>query len=128
MKDIENSNSAPEHNNDNCFYHNAINEDGWFCSCCGELGFRPDLDKKFLWRKIDGILQDLHEHKFINVSNGSQGEFIVHNVYDACFKEERFDQYFILKEILNEPNIDVKGHSDYWKKHVQELNFVKDIV
>jgi hypothetical protein len=113
-----------KHFDDNCFYHNATNEDGWFCSCCGELGFRPDLDRKLLYIKISGILQDLNQHKFVYVSNASQGEFIVRNVFEECKNKRRYDQYFILREILNEPNIDVKGHSSFWNK--ESINKLKE--
>jgi hypothetical protein len=102
-------------NKENIFYCNSSNEDGWRCSCGKELGFKPDLDKELIYGKINGLLSDLHENKFIHVSNGTQGEFIVMNVLNECEKQDRYDQLFIIQQILSESNIDVKGHSDYWR-------------
>ena len=53
-------------------YYPCVNEDGWKClDCNAELGFRPDLDREHLEEKVSSLLGDLHEQKFIYVSNGS---------------------------------------------------------
>ena len=103
----------------NIFYHNAINEDGWQCHCGEVLGFRPDLDKLLIFSKVMGIMQDLHEGKFIYFSNGTEGEFICEHIVERCKKEKRYDQYFIIKEIFA---IRWEGHSDFWKKKAEEKN------
>jgi hypothetical protein len=101
----------------NIFYHNAINEDGWQCHCGEVLGFRPDLDRLLIFSKVMGIMQDLHEHKFIYFSNGTEGESICEYITERCNKEKRYDQYFIIKEIFA---IRWEGHSDFWKKKAEE--------
>ena len=100
----------------NTFYYPAINEEGWKCSCGFKFGFRPDLDKKMLYTKIDGILQDLVSNGFVWVSNGTSGICIVNNVMQRCLKEDRFDQYSILLFLFQEGNIDVEGHAKFWRE------------
>lgn len=109
------------HKANNFEYYPATNEDGWMCmSCFEKLGFRPDLDKEEIAQKVSGILNDLHEHDFIYVSNGTTGTVIIHNVSKRCVEEERYDQYFIIKSILEDSNVNWKSHSDFWKeKHIK---------
>ena len=111
-----------EHKLEDVFYYPEINEAGWKCVGCNtKLGFRPDFDKRLIYGKIDAILQDLNTGKFIHVSNGVQGQCIVQNVVLECEKKQRFDQYFILLELMKESNIDVKGHSNYWKEEANKV-------
>lgn len=111
-------------NTRNIFYHNSINEDGWICFCGEILGFRPDLDKKLIWSKVMGIMQDLHENKFIYFSNGSEGEGICEYLVNRCEEEKRYDQYFIIRELFV---IKWKLHSDYWKQQSEIRDKVKKL-
>lgn len=98
-------------------YYPSINEAGWRCvNCLEELGHRPDLDRELIGKKVMGLLNDLHESKMVYVSNGSQGEAIMCSVAMQCVREGRFDQYFIIHQILEDPNIDYLGHSDYYRQ------------
>ena len=99
---------------DSTYYYPAINEKGWKCvDCKEELGFRPDLDRSLIWKKVDGLLQDLHGHNFLYVSNGSMGEAITHNVVAECQKRDRYDQHTILALLICDPNIS-SNHAEYW--------------
>ncbi len=51
------------------YYYLATNEDGWKCCNCDfipgeDLGYSAELDVDQIERKIEGILQDLHEFNF----------------------------------------------------------------
>ncbi len=102
------------------FYYPSINEDGWKCLDCGDLGFRPDLDKSHIYSKVMGILMDMCEKKLIYVSNGTQGDIIRENVASICLKKGAYDQYSIILEIMKDWNVGTKGHSTYWKKKSKE--------
>lgn len=103
------------------FYYNSVNEDGWKCISCGEeLGFRPDLDKKLIDIKVRGILADMYDAKLIYISNGCEGDGITSYVSTQCIKKGRFDQYFIIKCIID---CMYKSHSDYWKKESSSFIF-----
>lgn len=104
-----------QHDDGYVFYYRAINEDGWKCDGCNtQLGFRPDLDDRLLRQKVSGFVHDLHEAKFIYVSNGTMGEIITENVEGRCRTEDRFDQYAILAYILTDHSL--LGDGDYWRK------------
>ena len=101
------------------YYYPSINEDGWECiNCKKKIGFSPKLDRERLCLKIRGIMDDLHDKNFIRFSNGTMGDIVMENVEGLCLKEQRFDQYFILKCIIDDPNVDVMGHSDFWKREI----------
>jgi hypothetical protein len=89
-----------------------VNEDGWRCDRCGKLGYRPDLDRKWVEEKCSAVLFWLDLHEFINVSNGTMGEVLAIDAADRCRKEDRYDQYSIVRFILDDPNLAI--HADYW--------------
>ena len=98
------------------FYYNSINEDGWTCTTCKQqLGYRPDFDRDLIEKKVMGLLMDLHEGKFISVSNGSHGEDIVTYVSRRCKKLRRYDQISILKLICETQ----KSHMAFWKEEAR---------
>lgn len=100
----------------------AANEDGWICGC-GEKpgeppGYCPELDRANTTDKVSDLLHHLAgewaDAEYVCVSNGSHGAGIVEAVTAECQKQHRYDQLFILVQIL-----DVNGasaHSDFWKK------------
>lgn len=103
---------------DACFYLPSMNEAGWRISrpVTGDvvLGFRPDLDRRLLYRKVMGLLTELHIHDFLFVSNGDEGEYIVRDVMRRCMEVERYDQYTILLAFFTDENVGVEGHGAYW--------------
>lgn len=99
------------------FYRNSINEDGWECQCGQKLGYRPDLDKEHLYMKVSGLLLDLHDNRFVYISNGSEGEGITDHVYQKCRNARRYDQAYILKSIIEA--VGWRSHSDYWRKQAK---------
>lgn len=66
---------ACDHPEGSLFYYLAPNEDGWKCTCGfqpGEPpGFSPQLDRKQIWIKVYGLLNDLTNANFISISNGN---------------------------------------------------------
>lgn len=107
-----------KHNDDgNMLYRPNVNE-AWTCFCQTDLGFRPDLDRRLLEIKIRGLLFDLHESRYIYVSNGSMGDIVVANTADECRKQDRYDQATILKLLLSDANID--GHiAEFWANRAE---------
>lgn len=104
------------------FYYPSVNEEGWKCTKCGEkLGFRPDLDRQLTFAKVDGLLCDLYDHDLVYVSNGTERMVISENVTHRCEKEDRYDQSFIIYHIVTDPNVDWKGHSDFWKEETSKV-------
>ena len=92
-------------------------EDGWKCYDCGEkFGFRPDFDKKYLFWKVYHLMHNLHGSDLIYISNGSQGDCMTQNVMHRCEEEKVYDQYSIILFIMQEPNMDTKGHAEFWSK------------
>ena len=100
-----------------CYWQlDACTEEGWRCSCDADLGFRPDLDRELTEAKVDAILTMAHETDFLHVSNGTEGEIITAAVAQRCRQENRFDQLSILRFILEDPNINLAEHADYWQR------------
>jgi len=64
------------------YYRAAMNEAGWSCLRC----------------KISGLLHDLHDGKFVSVSN--EGEGIIASVASTCRKSGRYDQATIIAAII----------------------------
>lgn len=99
-------------------YFPAVNEEGWKCFHCNSLmpgepdGYRPDLDRERIEDKVYGLMNDLHENKFIYISNGSGGDIIVGEVSAKCKASGLYDQISIIKYILE---VGEEGHADYWK-------------
>lgn len=73
--------------------------------CKTELGLRPDLDRQLIEGKVSDLLLNLHDGNLIFVSDATEGEFIIHNVVEQCKERDRYDQYTILRLILDEPNV-----------------------
>ena len=103
---------------EDAYYFPAINEDGWKGFPDEQLGFRPDLDVDLIERKVHGLLLELHEAKFVYVSNGTMGEVITENVVARCRKEDVYDQHSILRFILEDPNL--AEDADYWMRKRKE--------
>jgi hypothetical protein len=116
-----------KHETDWVFYYPVINEDGWKCVKCNEkLGFRPDLDKMLIGTKVRGLLDDLHTHGLIYVSNGSSGDCIEANVSMRCRETGRFDQYSIILFIMEDCNVGTEDHAKYWKEKGGEVHLDKE--
>lgn len=98
----------------------APNETGWKCACGELLGFRPDLDHRRLEDKVYGLLLELHERKFLYVSNGTMSMVITDNVATRCVREDRYDQLSILLFILEDGNLDVAGHAKFWREQARQ--------
>jgi hypothetical protein len=100
------------------YYYAAANEAGWKCCVCGERpgeppGFSPQLDRTRLERKVFGLLDDLHNHNLVYVSNGCGGDAIVADVAERCRADGVYDQASILAFILG---TDGGRHAKYWKE------------
>jgi hypothetical protein len=96
----------------------ALSEAGWTCvDCDTSLGFRPDLDRAYTELKVHAILLDFHESKLIYISNGTEGGIIADNVALRCRDERRYDQWSILRFILEDPNLN--GHGDFWANRAE---------
>lgn len=109
------------------YYMDPCTEAGWKCQDCGKtLGFRPDLDREMTEIKTNGILHDMHEAQVIYISNGTMGEIIAGNVAARCKELGLFDQLTIARLILEDVNVDVPGHAEFWKaraiKYMNERN------
>ena len=109
------------------YYMDPCTEAGWKCQDCGKtLGFRPDLDRELTEIKVNGILHDMDEAKVIYISNGTMGEIIAANVALECKRANEYDQLSIVNFILDDGNVDVPGHAEFWKaraiKYMKEHN------
>ena len=76
-------------------------------------GYRPDLDRSDTGTKVGGILNDLHENKFIYISNGSMGDSLTAAVVTKCHETGLFDQYSIAQFIFQ---LLTPDHAEYWRK------------
>jgi hypothetical protein len=100
-------------------YFPAVNEEGWKCFNCGSLlpgepdGYRPDLDRSHTDAKVYGLLNDLHENKFIYVSNGAGGDILTNEVVKQCQRSGLYDQISIIQYILA---LGESEHAAYWKE------------
>jgi hypothetical protein len=104
---------------ENFGYFPAINEAGWKCFGCkkklpGEPdGYRPDLDRSHLQDNVYGLMNDLHEHDFIWVSNSEYGEHILSEVMTRCREAGLYDQITIMHYILE---ANAGTHAEFWKE------------
>lgn len=99
------------------YYYASANEQGWKCCGCDEKpgeppGFSPQLDREFIHRKVFGLLDDLHNHDLVYVSNGDHGEAIVSGVAEECRAAGVYDQRSILAFLVGP---DGGSHATYWK-------------
>lgn len=100
-------------------YFPAVNEQGWKCFNCGSLlpgepdGYRPDLDRDRVKDKVYGLMNDLHENKFIYISNGTGGDILVEQVAAHCKRAGLYDQISIMQYILA---LGEEGHAKFWKE------------
>jgi hypothetical protein len=95
----------------------VCDEAGWYCiDCKTVLGFRPDLDRKFTELKVFGIMTDAYDAGIIYVSNGTERDCIMCNVAFRCGQEKTYDALSILKFILEDANIGIESHAEFWKK------------
>ena len=94
------------------YWYPCINEAGWKCLSCQKKGFDPELDREFLDNKVEGIIQDMQESKFVYFSNSSEGEAVVAAVCEDCEKLGQYDQYTIIMEIMK---VCQPSHAAYWK-------------
>ena len=99
------------------FYFPHINEAGWKCADCGfqpgePPGFSPQTDREEIWTKVYCLLNDFSNADLINISNGSEGDYLTAIVADKCKHADRYDQYTILRFILEEIQ---PGHADFWE-------------
>jgi hypothetical protein len=99
-------------------YFPAINEAGWRCLDGDHLmpgdpnGYRPDLDRSHTEDKVYGMMNDLHEGRFIYISNGTGGDICTGEVAKRCRETGLYDQISIIRFILE---IAESGHAAYWK-------------
>lgn len=83
------------------FYYPATNEDGWKClNCMKALGFRPDLDREFIYEKVEGIMQDMQMSNLAYFSNSTEGHMIASQVASECSRQNLYDQATIILEIM----------------------------
>jgi hypothetical protein len=109
-----------EHPSDECSYWPSRTDAGWRCDTCeAELGLRPDLDRQLIEVKVSGLLHSLSDGNLIFVPDATEGEFITHNVANQCKTRDRYDQYTILRLILDEPNVKETAES-LFKTYEQE--------
>ena len=111
--------AANECTHEHCYWYPAINEEGWKCANCGTRpgeppGYSPRLDRNELFTKVSGLLNDLHNANLIYVSNGTMGEYLTAEVVRACREAGTFDQYSIIKAILDHPEM-APSHAEFWK-------------
>lgn len=100
------------------FWFLCVNEEGWKCvDCDTALGFRPDLDRQLTFLKVRNILSDFHESKLIYISNGTMGDVIAENVAARCAEENQYDQDYILRFILADPNM--QPESTFWQTRAE---------
>ena len=93
------------------YYTAKCNDDGWMCVICKYKPPQPEQDrlsKENFWLKLFGVIDDLNEHGFIYIPNGSTGEAIMSNVMGACQRAKRYDQLFIVQQTVIDGNIDLK--------------------
>jgi len=106
------------------YYYLAVNEGGWKCVCCSNPvagdppGYSPKLDREEIWRKVSGILNDLHMLNVVYISNGTMGDMLTGTVADICVKKGHYDQYTIASEILGQLT---KSHAEFWAKKAKEV-------
>ena len=104
------------------YYPSAPNENGWKCCRCeekgGDDGYSPELDRSHTYLKVGGILNDLHSHKFVYVSNGSEGDFVTSAVTDRCRAKDVYDQASIIHWLIEA--IGLNRHQEFWKKRSAE--------
>lgn len=98
------------------YFYPSTNEDGWKCANCGDrpgepAGFSPALDRLLIDIKVGGLLNDLCDHDFIHVSNGTGGDILTDIITKRCVAENLFDQYSILMFILES---ETPSHAKYW--------------
>ncbi len=99
-------------------WHLATNEDGWECEECGEtLGFRPDLDRSYTYEKAASVIFWAHESKLVYVSNGEMGMIIAENLSRRAELEDTYDQYSLLKFLLEDPNFN--RHAAFWRNRAE---------
>lgn len=104
----------------NLYWYPAINEEGWKCADCGTKpgeppGYSPQHDRSHMYVKVDNILQELVTAQLVHVSNSSAGEWITSEVMKVCIVAGTFDQYSILKAILDLPDM-TESHAKFWKE------------
>jgi hypothetical protein len=98
----------------------ACNEAGWFCgNCSALLGFRPDLDRSEAEVKVQSVLLRLHDTGFVYVSNGTQGDLVIEHVARRCEEQNAYDQYSILRFLLEDPNLG-GTHAGFWQKEARD--------
>lgn len=96
----------------------ALNEEGWQCLDCSDVfGFRPDLDRENTYEKVRCILMDFHESNLIYISNGTEGDIIAANVAQRCAAANVYDQWSILRYILEDPNL--LSHRQFWQNRAE---------
>lgn len=103
---------------ENVAYYPATNEEGWKCLDCPEPlgepeGYSPQLDRSHIYDKVNGLLLELHESKFIHVSNGTGGDVLTEAVVKECQRSGLYDQVSIMQYILA---LGEEGHAAYWKE------------
>jgi hypothetical protein len=105
------------------WYSAPANEQGWRCANCnfqpGEPpGYSPLHDRDLLHVKVWSILDDLHNHEIVYISNGSEGDVLVRDATTRCREERVVDQESIARVLLQI----VAGDGKYWReKHEQFL-------
>jgi hypothetical protein len=98
--------------------HHGPNEEGWGCDDCAEtLGYRPDLDRSDTYEKVRSTLFWFHDSKLIYISNGTMSDIVAENVAQRCARENRYDQWTILRFILEDPNL--ATHGDFWANRAE---------
>ena len=91
---------------DECYYEPSRTDAGWMCGECeAKLGLCADLDRQLIDVKVSCLLHELHDGNFIFVPDATEGEMIIDNVALQCKDLDRYDQYTILRLILDEPNL-----------------------
>jgi Zn-dependent M32 family carboxypeptidase len=64
------------------------------------LGFRPDLDREFIYEKVEGIMQDMQMSNLAYFSNSTEGHMIASQVASECSRQNLYDQATIILEIM----------------------------
>jgi hypothetical protein len=102
----------------------APTEEGWCCARCdlkpGEpLGFCPELDASDTSGKVTDILFRLTGEtggpSWLYISNGTEGEGVVHSVVQQCQEAGIYDQSFIVLRLFAAADYG-ETHSAFWKK------------
>jgi hypothetical protein len=100
------------------WYPAPATEQGWKCADCkwqpGEPpGYSPQHDRSHLETKVWCVLNDLHNHEIVYVSNGSAGDGIVHDITATVRRSGKLDQYSIALAILKGMT---PSHAKYWRE------------